>query len=83
MASGEQRITGKVARTHIAPGSKSDRVGVVLRTKDGHEYVLRRMGGNAFKDPALEQLVGGTITATGQLVGQTFIMKDWTVQPSG
>jgi hypothetical protein len=51
-----------------------------LRTQKGDEYVLRRMGGNAFRDEALDELVGATITATGLVAGQTFIMKDWTVE---
>jgi hypothetical protein len=80
MEAEQRRITGTVARAQIAPGSKSDRVGVVLRTQKGDEYVLRRMGGNAFRDEALDQLVGATITATGLVAGQTFIMKDWTVE---
>jgi hypothetical protein len=80
MEAEQRRITGTVARAQIAPGSKSDRVGVVLRTQKGDEYALRRMGGNAFRDEALDELVGATITATGLVAGQTFIMKDWTVE---
>ena len=80
MEAEQRRITGTVARAQIAPGSKSDRVGVVLRTQKGDEYVLRRMGGNAFRDEALDELVGATITATGLVAGQTFIVKDWTVE---
>ena len=40
--------------------------------------MLRRVGGNAFRDETLEALVGATITGTGIVVGQTFIMQDWT-----
>jgi hypothetical protein len=75
-----QRITGTVARARLAPGSKSDRVGVVLRTARGDEYILRRAGGNAFRDETLEKLVGATVTGTGLLTDQTFIMKDWSVK---
>jgi hypothetical protein len=64
----------------IAPGSKSDRLGVVLRTNHGAEYVLRRLGGNTFNDEILEPLVGSTITGRGIVSGQTFIMKDWIVK---
>jgi hypothetical protein len=77
MQAGYTQITGKVARTRIAPGSKSDRVGVVLRVDDGREYVLRRMGGNAFRDSALEALIGSTITAHGVVSGHTFVMNRW------
>jgi hypothetical protein len=73
-----QRIAGTVARTLISPGSKSEHRGVVLRTARGDEFILRRAGGNAFGDETLEALVGTTITGTGIVVGQTFIMQDWT-----
>jgi hypothetical protein len=69
-----------VTRERIAQGSKSDRVGVVLRTDSGEEYVLRRKGGNAFRDPALDQLVGKSITGSGLVAGRTFIMESWTVE---
>ena len=54
MAPRRRRITGKVERALIAPRSKSQHVGVVLRTAAGDEYVLRRRGGNAFHDAVLE-----------------------------
>ena len=77
MAVDEKRITGTVDRRRVAPGSKSERMAVVLRADDGGEYVLRRMGGNAFRDPTLDALVGETITGTGLVTGHTFIMTDW------
>jgi len=73
-----RRIAGTVAWALISPGSKSEHRGVVLRTARGDEFILRRAGGNAFRDETLEGLVGTTITGTGILVGQTFIMQDWT-----
>ena len=76
----KQKITGTVTRTRIAPGSKSDHVGVVLRTRSGDEYVLRRAGGNPFRDEVLEDLVGKTITGSGLVSGQTLIMNDWVVK---
>ena len=78
MQSQTQRIAGTVARAVISPGSKSEHRGVVLRTARGDEFILRRAGGNAFRDETLEALVGTTITGTGILVGQTFIMQNWT-----
>jgi hypothetical protein len=73
-----QRIAGTVARALISPGSKNEHRGLVLRTARGDEFILRRSDGNAFRDETLEALVGTTITGTGTVVGQTFIMKDWT-----
>jgi hypothetical protein len=73
-------ITGTVVRKRIAPGSKSDHIGVVLRDDKGQHYVLRRVGGHAFRDAALERLVGKTITGNGFVSGRTFIMSDWIVK---
>jgi hypothetical protein len=74
-----RKIMGTVMQALISPGSKSEHRGVVLRTARGDELILRRAGGNAFRDETLEALVGTTITGTGIVVGQTFIMQDWTV----
>jgi hypothetical protein len=60
-----REITGTVKQSRIAAGSKSEHMSIVVRTPEGDEYVLRRMGGNAFRDPVLEKLVGDTITGTG------------------
>ena len=83
----QQRITGIVSRDLVAKGSKSERTAVVLRTQDGKQFVLRREGGNAFRDQVLEDLVGKTITGSGvvpsltcTVPGQTFILKRWTVE---
>ena len=75
-----QKITGTVTRANLAPASKSEHVGVVLRTPEGNEYVLRRAGGNAFRDEVLEDLVGKTITGSGTLAGQTLILDSWTLK---
>ena len=80
MPSQKRRITGTVTSARVAAGSKSDRVAVVLRADSGAEYILRRRGGNAFRDDVLEGLVGTTITGTGLLADQTFIMDSWTVK---
>jgi hypothetical protein len=75
-----REVTGTVKQSRIAAGSKSEHVGIVLRTPEGDEYLLRRMGGNAFRDPVLEKLVGKTITGTGLVAGNSFIMQRWKVQ---
>ena len=82
MPTDEKRITGIVIRARIAPKSKSDHVGVVLRADDGEEYVLRRVGGNAFRDEELEKIVGETITGTGLVAGRTFILTGWNFKES-
>ena len=73
-------ITGKVSRQRIAAGSKSDRVGVVLRDGAGRTYALRRAGGNPFSDAKLDELVGQTITGTGIVSSGSFIMDSWSVE---
>lgn len=72
-------IAGVVTRARISPGSKSEHQGAVLRTPCGEEFILRRAGGNAFRDETLEALVGATISGRGIVTGQTFILQDWTV----
>ncbi len=72
-----RRITGTVARKLIAAGSKSEHVGVLLRTADGDEYELRRRGGNAFRDEVLERLVGAKITGLGIVTGRNYIMDEF------
>lgn len=79
MEQGGRRISGNVIRKEVAAGSKSEREAVVLRTKDGEELLLRRLGGNAFADPQLDDLVGRSITGEGQVAGNTFILKSWKV----
>jgi hypothetical protein len=74
-----RKITGTVAEARISPGSKSEHRGVVLRTTGGDQFILRRAGGNAFRDEILEALVGTTITGAGVVAGRTFIMRNWTV----
>lgn len=79
MERGSRRISGKVLRRTVAGGSKSEHKAVVLRTKDGAELLLRRLGGNAFADPQLDDLVGTSIIGEGQVAGGTFILKSWKV----
>lgn len=69
-------LEGTVARRRVAAGSKSEREAVVLETDDDWR-VLRRRGGNAFRDPELDQLVGKRIRAEGSEDGQTLIMSRW------
>jgi hypothetical protein len=76
----KQQITGTVVRALVAKGSESEGLAVVLRNKAGGQHIFRRVGGNAFRDQALEALVGKTITGTGLLAGQTFIMDKWKTE---
>lgn len=59
-------------------GSKSEHDAVYLSTSAG-EYVLRRAGGNAFRDPEVDGLVGKEITCEGFTTDHTLIMSQWNV----
>jgi hypothetical protein len=74
-----RKLSGSVVRKKVAGGSKSEHEAIVLKTAAGEEYLLRRLGGNAFADPQLDELVGSSITGAGNLAGQTFILKSWKV----
>jgi hypothetical protein len=67
---------GKVIRKPFATGSKSEHDAVLLKT-DSNEYVLRRPGGNPFKDPVLEKLVGKTIQCSGEATDYTLTIGAW------
>jgi hypothetical protein len=73
----ERTLTGKVSRAWVHIGSKSEREAVVIETSDGQQYVLRRQGGPAFDDPALDELVGLSLEVEGLESGNTIIMRRW------
>ena len=72
-------LSGRVIKQIIGKGTKSEHDAVLLETKDGN-YVLRRRGGNPFRDPELDALVGQRIRANGVLTAYTFVMTDWAVE---
>lgn len=69
-------LTGKIIKRPFGKDSKSEHEAIVLDTGQ-EQYVLRRRGGNPFRDPELEKLIGKTIRARGDLTGYTFLMTDW------
>ncbi len=71
------KIKGEVFQKRYAPGSKSDHNAVMIRTADG-EFKLRREGGNPFRDPTLDALVGKRIQAEARQTETVVIMADWT-----
>jgi hypothetical protein len=75
-------ITGRVVKRPFAGGSKSARHAVMIES-DAGEFVLRRVGGNPFSDPALDAIVGKTIRATGVAHGYTFLISDWREEAVG
>ena len=76
----KSRWHGNVVRKRVAAGSKSDRAAVVMISDaDSREYVLRRLGGNPFRDPELEELVGHHLRCEGDLSGQTLIVRRYQI----
>jgi hypothetical protein len=70
-----QKFSGSVVKRPFGAGTKSEHDAVMLVTKDA-EYILRRQGGNAFCDPALEKLVGQHVQITGTVTGYTLLIQD-------
>jgi hypothetical protein len=68
---------GTVVMKPFGRGSKSEHDAVCLVTDSG-EYVLRRQGGNPFRDPELDKLVGKRIRGEGFVTGYTLIMTSWS-----
>ena len=72
-----EEISGQVVKGPFATGSKSEHEAIFLNSERGR-FVLRRQGGNPFRDPELEKLVGKTIRGRGVIVGAMFLMSDWS-----
>ena len=74
-------IEGRVIKRRIAVGTKSEHDAVMLSTESG-DYVLRRQGGNAFRDPELDRLVGETVSCDGVIHGHTLLVSRCDTLPA-
>ena len=72
------KFRGRVVRQRVARGSKSERTAVVLKT-GRRDYVLRRAGGHALRDPQVDALVGHTIEGEGIVREYVLIMSEWRI----
>ena len=70
------KFEGRVVKQRVATGTKLEHEAVMLVTGAG-DYVLRRPGGNAFRDPELDGLVGKTIAGEGVVHGYSLFLSDW------
>ena len=70
------KLSGRVTKRLLYPGTKSEHEGLVLLTPEG-EYKLRRQGGNPFWDETLASLEGKQIEGEGILRKGHFIMSGW------
>lgn len=75
-----ETFVGRVVRQLVAKGSKSERSAVQLVTAAG-SFILRRPGGNPFRDPVLEGLVGKQIEGQGRRKGYTIYLDSWSILP--
>jgi hypothetical protein len=72
-------LKGRVVRLPYAVGSKSEHEAVCLKGPKGRSYRLRLLDGEPFEDPRLNDLVGKSISAMGEIVhGNTMIVWQWT-----
>ena len=69
-------VTGHVRRQLVSAGSKSEHEAIVIGTADD-DYVLRRMDGNPFFDPLLDELVGKDLEVEGEVEGRNLIITTW------
>ena len=69
-------VRGQVERRLIGRGTKSAHNAVVLVTRD-HVYILRRRGGHAFQDPALDALVGKELEFEGEVHDNVLHVSKW------
>lgn len=76
----KNEIRGVVSEKRVSPGSKSERLAVVLECDDGDDVILRRKGANPFKDPGMGELLGKHIRAHGVLMGSTLVMDEWEIE---
>lgn len=75
-----QTWTGVLERRLLAAGSKSERQGLVLRLDGGQVLPVRRLGGNDFRDAALEALLGQRLEVRArQLDSGLLQIESWAV----
>lgn len=74
---GASRVTleGRVERQLVDRGSKSERHAMVLVLPDGTRHLLRRVGGNAMRDPYFDAMEGQAVRLTGRLRPGFFLVE--------
>jgi hypothetical protein len=70
----QTKYRGTLIEERLSPGSKSERMGVLLHT-DAGDYLLRRIGANAFRDEVLRTLLGSVVEVMGFLKGSTIFLE--------
>lgn len=75
---GTEEHSGTVIAERVSPGSKSDRMAVVLDTGT-LKLQLRRPGVRSYGDEELEGLVGKRVTCRGIRLGPRLFLQEWPV----
>jgi len=75
-------LEGRVIKKMYGAGSKSAHQAVYLKSPDG-EFKLRLPDANPFQDPQLDDLVGKSIAAHGEVdrVSNQFFVSHWDEVP--
>ena len=74
-----RELTGRLVRDVVAPGSKSERVALLLETDDGDVLVVRRRGEPSYgPDAALDPLAGHRVRLVGSERAGTLLVDEWT-----
>ena len=73
-------LRGKVTRRVFGKGTKSEHLAVCIDTDRG-SFLLRREGGPAFDDPALDRYVGKSVVCNGYLLSHTLLAERIAVEP--
>jgi hypothetical protein len=73
------QVEGLVRKTRVSPGSKSDRVAVVLATNEG-QFILHQKGGDSYTgQAALSPLLGKRILAFGSVANRHFFLERYEI----
>lgn len=68
-------VMGEVIIRPFAEGSKSEHNAVFIQSSEG-TFLLRRQGGNPFRDESLEKLAGKQVKVKGLLDKNLFLAKE-------
>ena len=76
------QVEGRVMKSRISPGSKSDRLAVILATEEG-QFILRQKGGDSYTgQAALAPLLGKRIRAFGSVANRHLFLERYEVLDS-
>ena len=75
-----KKYQGQVIEEQYAVGSKSEYMAVMIELADGQKFLLRRPGGNPFKDNIIHSLVGDEISCNGEIRGNVLFITNWVIE---